>query len=205
MSMKIGPRYKIARRLGSNIFEKTQSPKFAEREARRSRRTARSSRQRTEYGVQMLEKQKARFMYGVSECQFGKYVLRATSSKGGKPSQKLYESLEMRLDNVIYRAGFAPTRMAARQAASHGHFTVNGKRVTIASYKLSVGDKVKVREGSSGKALFALLEERLKGYTASAWLKTTLGEKEIELVGLPNIEGADIAIDLKSVLEFYSR
>src|SRR3954468_519236 len=122
--MKLGPKYKIARRLGAPIFEKTQTQKFALSLARKEKSTKRRPKPKSEFGTQLNEKQKARFTYGISEKQFANYVKQ--SLNGSEPVQKLFAKLERRLDNVIYRAGLASTRAQARQIAAHGHSTVNG-------------------------------------------------------------------------------
>ncbi len=121
--MITGPRYKIAKRLGASVFEKTQSQKFAISEgAHRKEQEARPGRGRGgEYGKQILEKQKVRITYGVTESQFGNYVKKALESEKGNPLERLHESLELRLDNVISRLGLTSTRRSARQMVAHGH------------------------------------------------------------------------------------
>src|SRR3989344_6775354 len=104
--MKIGPKYKIARRLGASIFEKTQGPKFALSKERKEKNSRSRPKAKSEFGKQLIEKQKARFSYGITEKQFSKYVNKALSSQQGEPTQKLFQTLESRLDNVLYRAGF---------------------------------------------------------------------------------------------------
>jgi len=97
----------------------------------------------TEYGTQLIEKQKIRFSYGISERQLSNYVKKATQNKGAGTAEKLFESLESRLDNVIYRMGLGASRRATRQMVSHGHFIVNDHRVTIPSYEIKTGDVIK--------------------------------------------------------------
>lgn len=201
--MIIGPKYKIARRLGAAIFDKTQTQKFAMREARKVK--AKFTKPKSDYGKQMLEKQKARFTYGVNERQFAKYVKSATASKGLKPVESLFEKLEMRLDNIVYRMSFAPTRQAARQMVSHGHILVNGNRATIPSMKISTGDKISIRIGSAKKALFANLDERLKTMKTPNWIKLDFDKKTAEIQGVPKLENSEANFDLSAVMEFYSR
>src|SRR5690606_40724543 len=124
--MQTGPKYKICRRLGSHIYEKCQTQKFQLSEARKGK-GMRGGRRRnvSEYGEQLLEKQRVRFTYGLKERQFASYVKKATGT-AAVPAEELYQSLERRLDNVIYRLGLAPSRAYARQLVSHGHITVNG-------------------------------------------------------------------------------
>ncbi len=202
--MIIGPKYKIARRLRAPIFEKTQTQKYALREARKAK-TARPA-QKTEYGLQMLEKQKARFTYGINERQFSKYIRESVAKKGVKSTQALFERLETRLDNVVYRLGLATTRQFARQMVSHGHILVDGKKLNIPSAAVEKGSVISVREGSAKTRLFDTLPERHKTYTTPAWLKFNVDKKEGTVSGMPNIlEQKDMLFNLDVVLEFYSR
>lgn len=201
--MKIGPKYKIARRLGAPVFEKTQTQKFVLSESKR--KPAGRGRPKSNFGSQMLEKQKARYNYLLSEKQFSRYVKEATARKDSKPTAALYELLETRLDNVALRLGFAPTRSAARQLVSHGHVTVNGRKVTIPSIQVRVGDKVAIRKESAGKPLFATLDERQKTMRMPLWVKYDYDKKEGTIQGLPKLEGAELLFDINAVFEFYSR
>lgn len=202
--MRIGPKYKIARRLGPAIFDKTQTQKFAISEARKRKRSERP-RSKSDFGLQLLEKQKARFTYGLNERQFAKYVANALSKKGVKNDDALYLRLETRLDNVIYRVGLAPTRQAARQMASHGHLLVNGTRITVPSYNLKVGDKFEIRQGSAGKGIFNNLAERLKDRIMPAWLSFDLGKRSGEVLALPKLVRTELPFDIAAILEFYRR
>jgi len=201
--MKIGPKYKIARRLGATVFEKTQTQKYAIRAGQRAEKGGRM-RAKSDYGLGMLEKQKARYSYGITAKQFAKYVGQATEKKGDS-SELLLRILEGRLDNVALRAGFAPTRQAARQLTSHGHLTVNGKIVTIPSYQVKVGDVIAIKEGSKKKVLFQTLDERLKNTKFPAWLKVNVDKKEITIDGLPHINTSELLWNVGAVLEFFSR
>jgi small subunit ribosomal protein S4 len=203
--MKLGPKYKIAKRLGANVFEKTQTQKFAIASERHAKAARGRGRGATEYGKQLLEKQKVRFSYGIAEQQFRKYVARASSTKNGTPHEALYRILELRLDNVAYRLGLAPTRQAARQLVSHGHLLVNGRRTTIPSREMHPGDRIKVREGSRASALFAGFEERFMDRPCPAWLSWNPKTMEGGIGELPGTGTPDIAGDLGAVLSFYSR
>jgi small subunit ribosomal protein S4 len=206
--MKIGPKYKIARRLKAPVFEKTQSQKFVLSESRKGGEKKGKKGKKgstTDYGRQLLEKQKARYSYLLMERQFGNYVEAAMARKGVKNADALFENLETRLDNVVLRLGLSPTRGGARQLVSHGHIFVNGKRVSRPSYRVSIGDVIKIRDLSLGKAVFASLDERLKTLTAPAWLVLDAGKKEGKVIAMPKLEGANLLFDMKSVLEFYSR
>jgi small subunit ribosomal protein S4 len=205
--MKIGPKYKIARRLGAPVFEKTQTQKYAISESKKGTRTVKKhgGRARSDYGVQMLEKQKARYYYLVTEKQFGNYVKAALSKKGAKAVPALYELLERRLDNTVLRAGFAHTRPLARQLVSHGHITVNGKRVTIPSMHVKEGDVLAIRPGSQSAKVFSVLDERFKEIKVPSWLRLDAAKKEATVQGAPQIQNAYLLFDLNAVFEFYSR
>jgi small subunit ribosomal protein S4 len=202
--MKIGPKYKIARRLGAPIFEKTQTQKYAMRAEKKKASSGSRPKAKSEYGLGLLEKQKARFSYGITAKQFGNYVKKAIETKGNS-AEMLVRSLEGRLDNVAYRSGFAPTRQAARQMTSHGHLLVNGTIVTIPSYQVKVGDVISIREGSKKKALFAPLDEKLKTVKIPSWLKLNFDKKEITVDGIPSAPQTELLFNVGTVLEFFSR
>jgi small subunit ribosomal protein S4 len=203
--MKIGPRYKIARRLGAPVFEKTQTQKFVLSQARKDKAGGTVRRSRSEFGIQLLEKQKARYTYCIMERQFSKYAKEALAKKDTHAVARLYESLEMRADNIAYRAGLAASRLAGRQMVAHGHFLVNGKRINVPSYRLKKGDVLSVREGSMKKPLFAIVEEKQKTVTVPSWILYSAENKTATIQGTPKYEGADSMFDLNAVLEFYSR
>lgn len=204
--MKIGPKYKIAKRLGASVFPKTQSQKFAlsEERAQRNKKGGRRSQQ-TEFGRQLIEKQKVRMTYGLSERQFGMYVREAMEASGSRPAEYLHRRLEMRLDNIIYRLGLASSRRAARQMVSHGHITVNGVKTTIPSRAIRIGDVIGVREGSKGSRMYEGFAEKFVEQPLPRWLSWDAKTMKGGVVELPNEESADTAGDLISVLSFYSR
>lgn len=199
--MQQGPKYKICRRLGPGVFDKCQTPKFVASQAKKGMK--KKGKQLSDYGVQMLEKQRVRFSYGISERQFRNYVDKAIETKGATAAVTLFEKLEMRLDNAVYRLGLASTRALARQMVSHGHFTVNGKRTKVPSHALVIGDTVAVREGSRGKALFLDLDKRLKQYTTPTWLSFDISKMEGKVLEKPK-QTTEI-LNIPAVLEFYSR
>lgn len=202
--MKIGPRYKIARRLQAPIFEKTQTQKFAIRSERKSQNNKKRPATKSDYGLGLMEKQKARYSYGITSKQFSNYVKKAVDKKGSS-AEILVSLLESRLDNVALRGGYATTRQAARQLTSHGHLTVNGRIVTIPSYEVKIGDVIAIREGSKKKALFNTLDERLKNIKLPAWLKLDFDKKQVTVDGLPTAVPTELQFNVGSVLEFYSR
>lgn len=195
-------KYKIAKRLGASVFEKTQSQKFALSESRSKPKMRRGG---SDYGKQLLEKQRVRYTYGISERQLSKYAADATEHKD--PSSALNESLEMRADNAIYRAGIASTRRAARQIVSHGHITINGVRITIPSHRVKKGDVIAVREGSRTSPLFAGLTEEKEGRpTPPAWLSVDpKSPLRAEVTDVPKYDRSMGGLDYATVFEFYSR
>lgn len=202
--MQIGPKYKIARRLGAPVFEKTQTTKYTLSLARKERTGKKGfTRPKSEYGQALTEKQKARFSYGLSERQFRGYVEK--SAKAENPSQKLFTLLETRLDNVLFRSGLAKSRSAGRQMSSHGHALVNGKRVDVPSIALRNGDVVSVRTGSQGSVLFAEVTERMKALSAPAWLSVEAEKREATVTGEPVYAGSGQVFDLSVAIQFYNR
>jgi small subunit ribosomal protein S4 len=202
--MKTVQKYKMCRRLGSGVFEKCQTPKFVASEARHAR-SAKNKRPKalSGYALQFVEKQKVRFMYGISEKQFQNYINEAVAHKGTPATEYLFELLETRLDNVVYRLGLAHTRRLSRQMVSHGHILLNGKKTTVASARVYVGDTMTVRLGSQKSPLFADMEKKMKEYTAPNWLTFSVEKLSGTMQGKPkNTEGY---LDLTTVLEFYSR
>lgn len=202
--MKIGPRYKKARYLGAPVFKKTQTQKFALRVGTKKPKGGGGRGGRSEYGRQMLEKQKARFSYGVSGKQFSKYVKKALAKEGDN-AKNLISLLEGRLDNVVLRAGFAPSRAAARQMVSHGHITVNGTIVTIPSYEVSVGELLAIREGSRAKKVFANLDEEWKTIKWPNWIKVDAAKREVTVEAEPVADMTGLLFDVRAVLEFFTR
>ncbi|MDO8492827.1 MAG: 30S ribosomal protein S4 [bacterium] len=204
--MKIGPKYKIGKRLGASVFEKCQTQKFMLSESRTANRIGRRRKApRSDYGKQFLEKQKVRYTYGVSEKQFKNYIKTATDSRKNNPSEILFRLLENRLDNVVYRMGLSGTRRGARQMVSHGHVLVNNHKVTIPSYHISAGDMIAIRDGSKNSNLFVNLPEKLKEHNSPSWVSYDEKKGLGKVSGLPTYQKSELAFDLSPVLEFYSR
>jgi small subunit ribosomal protein S4 len=199
--LPIKSKFKIAKRLGPNIFEQTQSQKFALSDTR-FKKSKRRGRGASDYGRQLLEKQRVRFTYGIPETQLSNYA--KVAYEAADPSTTLHVLLETRADSVLYRAGFAPTRRAARQIVSHGHVLVNGKRTNVPSFALKKGDVLTVREGSKKSPLFAGLAES-EGRVVPQWLAVDRGTLTIELKGEPVYTPAETTLDYATVFEFYSR
>lgn len=202
--MKIGPKYKIAKRLGPTVFEKTMSQKFAIAKER-TEKSKKRGRGPSEFGKQLLEKQKVRITYGLSEKQFSNYVKEAMETHGTPPVETLHRLLESRLDSVVYRLGLAKTRRAARQMVSHGHITVDGKKTTIPSRRMFVGDVIAVRDGSKKSVMFEGYAERAAEKPSVSWLTFDAKEMSGSMSDMPSHASADPAGDLGMVLSFYSR
>ena len=160
-----------------------------------------ANRKLTEYGTQLREKQKARFVYGVQEKQFHKLYEEATR-KEGVTGILLLQYLERRLDNVIYRLGFGATRRQARQIVSHGHILINGKRVNIASYRVKQGDVITVKEDSKE---LALIKESVGQKTVPGWLSLEEGALTAKVLENPGRDAVDFEVDEAMIIEFYSR
>ena len=161
-------------------------------------------RKQSEYGKQLNEKQKVKFIYGVLEKQFHGYYEKAERQKG-ITGEIMLQELERRLDNVVYRMGFASTRREARQLVNHGHFTVNGKRCNIPSAQVKVGDVVAVCQKSQSSVKFkALLEEFGKKATPQ-WIERAADSFEGKIVALPVREDIDFEVAENLIVELYSR
>ena len=160
-----------------------------------------ANRKLTEYGTQLREKQRARFVYGVQEKQFHKLYEEATR-KEGVTGVLLLQYLERRLDNVIYRLGFGSTRRQARQIVSHGHILINGKRVDIASYRVKQGDVITVKENSKE---LSVIKESVGQKTVPGWLSLEEGTLTGKVLENPGRDAVDFEIDEAMIIEFYSR
>ncbi len=158
------------------------------------------------YLTQLREKQKVRRIYGLLEKQFLKLMTEATR-QDGLAGENLLRMLEQRLDNAVYRAGFATSRRAARQLVSHGHFMLNGRRVDIPSIRLKAGDELVVRPKSQKSGYFTNLDEIVKESTQGSlgWLKSDAKKMTVSITGLPTREEAEADINEQLIVEYYSR
>lgn len=201
MARYIGPKTRIARKFGEAIygadktFEKKNFPPGQHGLTKRRHKTS-------EYGIQLKEKQKAKYTYGILEKQFRNLFEKAQSSKG-VTGEVLLQLLESRLDNVVFRLGIAPTRAAARQLVGHRHITVNGEIVNVPSFILRPGDIVSVREKS--KSLEAIADSLSSRRTASSWLEWDSSLMSGKYLNKP--ERADIPENIKEqlIVELYSK
>ena len=173
--------------------------------ARQSKRKAqRTQRKVSEYGLQLKEKQKAKFIYGVLERQFRNYYEKAKTMQG-VTGENLLILLERRIDNVVFRLGFANTRRQARQIVTHGHITVNGKRLDIPSALIKVGDVIEVAEKSQSNELFKAMKETNNALSAPAWLESDQANLKGNVVRFPSRDEIDVPINEQSIIELYSR
>jgi small subunit ribosomal protein S4 len=197
-----GPKVKKARRLGMAFTAKDakilQKRNFAPGQHGQSRSRL------SEYGTQLREKQKAKIAYGILERQFEIYFNRALKQTG-VTGDNLLKLLETRLDNIVYRLGFAETRAQARQLVSHGFFQVNGKKVDIASYQTKVGDTVAVRPAKQKKAYMEKIKEKLKNFQTLDWISLNPQEMSGKVLSSPVVDGLGNEINTQLIVEHYSR
>ena len=158
----------------------------------------------SEYGLQLREKQKAKRYYGVLESQFAKYYEMA-SHKAGVTGENLLQILESRLDNVIYRLGFAVSRAEARQLVSHGHFTINGKRVNIPSFLVKPGDVIAIADKSKNTAKIKAVLENTAGKTIPKWLELDGDNAKAKVIALAERDDIDLQIEETLIVELYSK
>ena len=158
------------------------------------------------YLTQLREKQKVRRTYGLLEKQFSRLMKEATRKKG-LAGENLLQLLERRLDNAVYRAGFASSRRAARQLVSHGHFILNGRRVDIPSIRLKAGDEISVRPKSTKSGYFTHIDDIVKNsnQTALSWMKSDVKRLKFSITGNPKREEAEPDINEQLIVEYYSR
>ena len=162
-------------------------------------------KKKSEYGIQLNEKQKVKFIYGILEKQFRDYY-EAAAAAPGKTGDNLLINVERRLDNVVYRMGFAMTRRQARQLVTHAHFTVNGKKVNIPSYQVKAGDVIEVRESSRSSAKFAKLTGAEAPVVAlPAWLNRETGSLKGVVAKLPERSDIDYEVAEHLIVELYSK
>ncbi|MEX2183811.1 MAG: 30S ribosomal protein S4 [Chloroflexota bacterium] len=199
---------RICRREGAKLFLKgsrcyTKKCAFERRPSPPGQHGVRR-RKVGEYGMQLREKQKVRKTYGVLERQFRNYFTSA-ENRPGVTGENLLRSLETRLDNVVYRAGFAPSRAAARQLVAHGHFAVNGVPTDIPSYQMRPGDKVEVRESRRSREPFKVVKETLRNHQAPAWLALDAANLSAAVATAPSRDQMPLDLNEQLVVEYYSR
>lgn len=206
MSRYTGPRARISRRLGTNIFGTRGEAAALEKRPYppgMHGRTRRRGNNNTEYLFQLQEKQKARFSYGLTERQFRKVYAEA-SRRPGVTGENMLRILELRLDNVVYRAGLGATRPQARQFVNHGHFLVNGKRVNIPSYRVKKGDVIELKEKTRENSLVQWNKDVLDR-TPPAWLDLADNGYSVTVYSEPLREQIDVPLREQLIVELYSK
>ncbi len=203
---------KICRRIGTKLFlkgDRCVTPKCAmiKRDYAPGMKAKKVRKNFTEYGKELREKQSLKKWYGLRERQFSNYVKKVLDRRGKveDAGALLIASLENRLDNVVFRAGFASSRSQARQAVTHGHFLINGKRIDVPSYAVKKEDVVSLRPQSAQKNIFKNLDSALKKQTSPSWIKVDADKLEIKITGEANLEEAMPPAEISSIFEYYSR
>ncbi len=205
MSRYTGPKARHCRRLGLNIYGSEKYDKIlAKRNFAPGMHGNKMFSQKSEYGKQLMEKQKARLMYGVTERQFQTYYKKAEAG-AGITGEELIRLLERRIDNVLFRAGFAITRMQARQMVSHGLMMLNGKKIKTPSIQIKVGDKITVRTKSAGSPLFDKVKTGNEKFRAPKWLTADNSKLSVEVLNLPEKDDLENSIESNLIVEYYSK
>ena len=205
MARESRPIVKLSRREGYALHPKAHKA-LVKRSGPPGQRGNYMGRQKTsQYSLQLREKQKVKRLYGLLERQFAKLMEEASRTRG-QSGATLLQFLELRLDNVIYRAGFAPSRNAARQLATHGHFILNGRRVDVPSIRVKTGDKLQLRPSSTKTEYFKQLDD-LSPAPANlpGWLSVNRKQVSVEITGAPTRDDAEPDIKEQLIVEYYSR
>lgn len=205
MGRYIGPKNKLARRFGVNLGLKSNPTKVARRLAQMPGQHGpkKHAKGGSTFGKQLAEKQKAKIIYGLRERQFRSYVTEADRREGDS-GYNLQEILESRLDNVVYRMGFALTRAQARQMVGHDLFTVNGKRMNIPSHLVKAGDVVAIKSTKAKKKIFEGIEDKLAAANLPSWITVDAKAKSGKVVSRPIDQDFDKIFDVKLIIEYYS-
>jgi small subunit ribosomal protein S4 len=208
MARYTGSVCRLCRREGAKLFLKgtrcyTKKCSFERRPTPPGQHGVRR-RKMGEFGIQLREKQKMRRVYGVLERQFRNYYREAESTTG-VTGEALLQRLETRLDNVVFRLGFASSRAQARQLVAHGHFAVNGTATNVPSYSLKPGDRVEVRESHSGREPFKVAKETLRSHQAPEWLSLDAAKLAGSVASLPRRDQMPLDLSEQLVVEYYSR
>ncbi len=203
MARYIGPRYKLCRREGINLFgqkkfdiERRDTPPGQHGNKKRSKLS--------DYGIQLREKQKVKRVYGLLERQFRKYYHKAARSKGVTGTM-LLQFLERRLDNTIFRIGFATTRAQARQIVSHGKVLINGRRLNIPSYEVKLNDEIELKLADKNKAFIDKNIEANKDIPKPAWLSIDEKHYKAKVVNMPERDDVQFPINEQLIIELYSK
>ena len=204
MARRLGPKHRLCRRLKERLCNTDKCP-VARRPYPPGAHGPKQVRSKlTSFGIQLLEKQKAKYTYGLLERQFKNYVT-SSMKKRGNTAELLLQSLERRIDNLVFRSGFTKTRAQARQLVTHGHFLVNNKKVNIPSYQVRAGDVVTIRSKSVTGEIFKNLPEKLDKYEVPSWLLLDKEKLSAKVLELPKTDDVQTMFDTKLIVEFYSR
>ena len=209
MGRYAGPVCRLCRRVGEKLFlkgERCFTPRCAIERRRPPPGGQQSGRRRrvSDWGIQLREKQKARYIYGIMESQFRQYMEQAFK-KPGVTGQYLLELLERRLDNAVFRLGFAESRRQARQLVLHGHFTVNGRKTNIPSYMLRPGEVIAWKESHKQREFFKALTDEIPKRPTPQWLILDTTSMTGTVASLPTEEDLESAVDTRLLVEYYSR
>ena len=202
MARDLRPKHKLCRKFGEKLCDSPKCP-ITKRNYPSGQHGQTSKRNKVSgFGKQLREKQKVKGIYGLLERQFSNYVAEA-SRKTGDTSKYLLSYLESRLDNVVYRAGFSPSRAAARQTVSHGHIFVNGKKVNIPSYRVRVGETIEIKESARKSKKYENLAELITKKELPAWVTVDTKKLSAKILNSPTIENPNF--DANAIIGFYSR
>ena len=209
MAKDLNAKCKQCRREGMKLFlkgEKCFSPKcpMIKRNYPPGLHGQKGRRRSTEYGQQLREKQKAKRIYGILERQFRNYYLKAIK-KQGDTGEIIQQLLETRLDNMVYRLGLTNSRRQARQLVNHGLFTVNGKKVNIASYQIKAKDEIAIKESKIKAKIFSDLEKRLEKKEAPSWISFDVKNKKAKILNIPKSDELEQTFNPRLIVEFYSK
>ena len=208
MGRYTGPSCRRCRRAGEKLFlkgDRCVTPRCAfERRRTTPGDQSRRRRRPSDYGVHLLEKQKAKYIYGVFESQFRRYMADAFNSPGVS-GLNLLRTLERRFDNVIFLMGFADSRKQARQMVNHGHFRINGTKTDIPAYQVRVGDEISWKESLKATDFFKERTDGIPKRPVPAWLDLNQSEMSGRVMSLPSDEDLKLTIDSRLIVEFYSR
>lgn len=203
MARNLSSRTKRSRRIGEKLIAHGEKA-FSRRPYPPGQHGPKGSGKSSEYGIRLREKQKAQLVYGVLERQFRRYVTEA-KRKIGDTGEFLLQLLELRLDNVVFRAGFSPSREASRQLIRHRHVVVNNKRVDIPSYHVTVGSRISIREHSQHLKGLEDLAKTIENHQPPTWISLNKQRVEAHITSMPRVEESVANINPQRIVEFYSR
>ena len=201
MARYTGPKHKLARKVGVNLLDKSSASLQRRLNIAPGVHGKKRKRRLSEYGLQMKEKQKAKIMYGLLEKQL-KNLVKTVQTKKGDTGEMILSLLETRLDNLVYRLGFAKTRSNARQFTSHGHILVNGKKVNIPSYQVKVGDEISVSDKIKANPQLQVASEEKEGNIIPFLNRNKLSGR---LVRMPKKDDLELPFNIQLIIEYYSR